>query len=255
MITEDTAPAAALENTVDTGNHCDNCTTVITLPFTFRLYDRAFTTALIGSNGTLGFVSNPNLASNICLPTGRIQNMILPHWDDLDTSQRPGFSGPGVYTQVEGRSPSRQFHIDWYAYNKSSQKAVEFILTLYENSPTQRFTILYIELDALKGGSATVGVEEIYNSETGNGRYTQYPDNTQCNQPALDVHLLLIFDYLPCGPQGTPVPRSGAVSAPPADGRQGTPGALVSELTSDFPAAQGGNLVARDIGNECLIAP
>jgi hypothetical protein len=39
----------------DIGNHCDNCSTVITLPFPITLYDQTYTAATAGSNGHLTF--------------------------------------------------------------------------------------------------------------------------------------------------------------------------------------------------------
>ena len=250
VITEGSAPAAALEDRTDIENHCDNCATTIDLPFPFRLYDRAYTSAIIGSNGTLGFTVNTNLANNQCLPTGRINNMILAHWDDLDTSDRPGGGGYGIYTMVEGNFPNRQFHINWYAFNKSSQKPVEFVVTLYENSPTQRFSIRYIEMDGLNGGSATIGVEE-----TEASRYTQYPDDTQCNQPVVEVHLLLTFDYLRCG---TPPPLPTATPTPIGIGlvyeENGVAAASIA-----YPAGNsaqfGGGFVEQKVDNGCIIEP
>ena len=43
--------------TMDTGNHGDDCTTTIALPFSYTLYDQTFTAANVDSNGTLQFGS------------------------------------------------------------------------------------------------------------------------------------------------------------------------------------------------------
>src|SRR5947207_692504 len=47
--------ATLVPGVTDTGNHCDDCATLITLPFPFRLYDRTFTTASVISNGRVAF--------------------------------------------------------------------------------------------------------------------------------------------------------------------------------------------------------
>src|SRR5262245_47343483 len=39
----------------DIGNHCDECSTVITLPFPVTLYGQTYTSAAAGSNGHLTF--------------------------------------------------------------------------------------------------------------------------------------------------------------------------------------------------------
>ena len=39
----------------DIGNHCDNCSTAIALPFQVTLYDQVYTMATAGSNGQLTF--------------------------------------------------------------------------------------------------------------------------------------------------------------------------------------------------------
>ena len=47
--------ATFVPGVTDTGNHCDDCLTSISLPFPVMLYDQSFTTANVGSNGSLQF--------------------------------------------------------------------------------------------------------------------------------------------------------------------------------------------------------
>ena len=44
-----TATGTIVAGTADSGNHCDDCNTQITLPFPFRLYDQTFSSALVNS--------------------------------------------------------------------------------------------------------------------------------------------------------------------------------------------------------------
>ena len=59
----------------DIGNHCDDCYTELDLPFSFQLYDNAFTSVNISSNGHLDFVtaSETDGVGTVCLPARRCQ--------------------------------------------------------------------------------------------------------------------------------------------------------------------------------------
>jgi hypothetical protein len=52
--------------TTDTGNHCDDCDTLISLPFPYILYNQTFTSVYVNSNGRLDFLLNNDPAA---LPT------------------------------------------------------------------------------------------------------------------------------------------------------------------------------------------
>src|SRR5205823_12479316 len=113
------AGASMMLGTTDTGNHCDDCTTVISLPFAYNLYDQSFTSANVDSNGTLQFVSSASISTNACLPNVTFSYAILPHWDDLRTDQvSPDCftylgGGCGVFTSISGAAPNRIFNIEW----------------------------------------------------------------------------------------------------------------------------------------------
>src|SRR5207249_766348 len=96
------------------GSQCDECTTSIALPFTYYLYGQPYTSAILGSNGTMAFTSNSNNFGNVCLPRTTFSNAIFPHWDDLDTRAivDPGL---GIYTSVSGSAPDRIFNVEWRA--------------------------------------------------------------------------------------------------------------------------------------------
>src|SRR5437879_8910850 len=51
-------PYTTLFRSTDVGNHCDDCTTALTLPFPVHVYDQTFSTANVGSNGNLQFASS-----------------------------------------------------------------------------------------------------------------------------------------------------------------------------------------------------
>src|SRR5205085_3456086 len=62
-----TATATIVPGTTDTGNHCDDCSTAITLPFPFTLYEQTVTSVYLDSNGFVTFVP-PGIKFNECLP-------------------------------------------------------------------------------------------------------------------------------------------------------------------------------------------
>src|SRR4030095_7597903 len=72
----------------DIGNHCDDCTTFITLPFPIKLYGTfGYTGAYVSSNGNLQLTGNSDFFSISCfLPDFSVDAAILPYYGDLVTS-------------------------------------------------------------------------------------------------------------------------------------------------------------------------
>ena len=56
--------------TTDTGNHCDDCNTVVSLPFSFTLYGQTYNSVNVSSNGRLDFIvpNEPGGFITSCLP-------------------------------------------------------------------------------------------------------------------------------------------------------------------------------------------
>ena len=50
-----TTAGTIVPGTVDVGNHCDDCSTAVALPFQFQLYDQLFSSVSVGSNGYMAF--------------------------------------------------------------------------------------------------------------------------------------------------------------------------------------------------------
>jgi hypothetical protein len=183
--------------TVDIGNHCNDCSTFVHLPFPAQLYDSSFTGAIVGSNGTLGFVTNANPPANTCLSNPQFNYAILPHWDDLITSGAPGL---GVFTSVSGSAPDRIFNIEWRARRFGGVQPVNFEVRLHEGR--SRFDIIYGLIDG-NGGSATIGVQR----DTGS-QFTQHLCNIAAGGGGIQPGLMLTFDgpEVPPTPEPTPTP-------------------------------------------------
>lgn len=169
----------------DIGNHCDDCNTFIGLPFPVTFYDAVFTGASVSSNGAIYFGGSAFQNPNFCLPSSIFPGRtILPFWDDLRTDF-PSGTGKGIFTQMTGTAPDRQFHVRWnvsYFRNASPQFTgqTEFSVVLYENSP--RLDFLY---GGSTGGSGTVGVQR-----SSAGPSTQYG----CQISAVGSGTRLIFN-------------------------------------------------------------
>ena len=147
-----TATGTIVAGTTDTGNHCDDCLTTITLPFSYQLYDQTYTQAQVSSNGQLDFGTGDAAFSNTCLPDTVADYAIFPHWDDLYTIN----SGYGIFTSVSGSSPNRIFNIEWRAQYFPGSGTANFELRLYEGQ--SRFDVMYGTLSD-GGTGATVGVQ------------------------------------------------------------------------------------------------
>jgi len=147
--------------TVDTGNHCDDCTTQIALPFPYELYNPTFTSAWVSSNGQLDFSSPPDGGfSPTCLPDASAHDAIFAYWHDLRTDLFHGrhITGPppGIYTSLSGTAPNRIFNIEWRAHYINGSGSINFEVRLYEN--IEKFDFIYGAVPEA-GSSATVGVQ------------------------------------------------------------------------------------------------
>src|SRR5207249_814871 len=138
--------------TTDVGNHCDDCTTPITLPFPYTLYDQSFTTANADSNGTLQFGSSTSVFTNTCLPSITHMYAIFAYWDDLYTVM----TGSGIFTSISGTAPNRIFNIEWRDQYYPGTGTANFEVRLYEGQ--SRFDIIYGTLTNANT-SATAGVQ------------------------------------------------------------------------------------------------
>jgi hypothetical protein len=197
-----TGGASRVAGTVDTGNHCDNCTTNIALPFTYQLYGASFTTANVSSNGILEFGGTNTSGSNACLPDASFTNTIFGFWDDLRTDG----TGVGVFTSTSGSAPNRIFNIEWRACINTGAACgsalTNFEIRLYEGQT--RFDIHFTTLENT-GTTATAGVEG-----PSIARYTQYI----CDTGSLFNNLLLTFTIPACQPTPSATPTSTRTHTP-----------------------------------------
>lgn len=138
----------------DTGNHCDDCTTLVQLPFAWSLYGVSYNSVNVSSNGNLQFTTTNGVFGNTCpLPAGSFTGAtIMPHWDDLRTDG----AGNGIFTSTTGSAPDRIFNIEYRATYFSGGGSANFQVRLFEGRP--RYDMVYGQVDQ-NGSSATIGMQ------------------------------------------------------------------------------------------------
>jgi hypothetical protein len=209
---------AIVPGTTDTGNHCDDCDTSVTLPFPVQLYNQSFTAVNVDSNGRLDFVTpnEPGGYITSCLPAppniGPYDYTVFGLWHDLRTDI--GLSGCshfangcGIFTSVSGSAPNRIFNIEWHAVEfANNANYANFEVRLYENDPTLRFDVIYGASPNITG-SDTGGVQ----GDSANGFYTQ----DFCNAAA-PQSVSRAYEIPACSPTPTPTPTATPTPTPTA---------------------------------------
>ncbi|MFA6044263.1 MAG: hypothetical protein WC718_04715 [Phycisphaerales bacterium] len=146
--------------TIDTGNHCDDCLTPVTLPFPVTLYGQTFSSANLSSNGNIQFGAGTAAFTNVCLPSPAFGPTLFPHWDDLLTNG----PGEGIFTSTGGNEPSRFVTYEWRAKYFGSGSPLHFAVRLFENLDYAEF---YYDTLPERAAGATIG------SQAGDERYSQ----------------------------------------------------------------------------------
>src|SRR6266542_1736839 len=188
---------------IDTGNHCDNCLTLVTLPFPVTFYNSSFSQAYVSSNGNLQFTGNePYLGTSCPLPIYCLGAAILAYQDDLRTDG----PGSGIFTLVTGTTPNRVFNIEWRTTYNGMPGTANFEVRFYEN---QNFFDVTYGLTTDNGGSEESGVQ--LSGMGGSCDATTF----SCNTPTLTNGLKVTYQLWPCGaPTPTATPTETATPTP-----------------------------------------
>jgi subtilisin-like proprotein convertase family protein len=192
-VTSSTGAVLSPGSTLVTGSQTDDAAIVMTLPFSVNLYGQTFTTANVSTNGNLQFSSSNSTFTNVCLPTTSVNNLMAPHWDDLDlTITITDTFVPGIYTAVSGPSGSRVLNIEWRGClfqgtsHNTCDAPVDFEVRMYEGQ--DNFDFIY-------GTVTNGGVSATASVQRGLG-----PQSTQfsCNTASLSAGQQLSFAQPPC---------------------------------------------------------
>jgi hypothetical protein len=197
----------------DTGNHCDDCTTDITLPFPISMYGNPpVTDVAVGSDGDLHI---PGPYNKLfwwmgCVPvdpgTGQdpFLNTFFPNYADLLTTDSPFTTCPdcGIFTQTVGTAPNRQFIIRWKATYFNFAGTAEFEVLLTEGSDT---------LSVIYGATADSGLTAVSGTQQDLNVFTSFSCDEATLTPGVRV------DYIPTGcASPTPTATATATATPTA---------------------------------------
>jgi len=196
----------------DIGSHCDDCDTLVTLPFPFQLYDQTFAVVNVSSNGRLDFIipNEPGGFVTACLPAppnvGPYDYTIFTLWEDMRTdfglSGCASFPGGncGVFTSITGSAPNRIFNIEWRTVLFNDNNATQnFEVRLFENDPLKTFEVIVGDLNPANADHPWVsGVQ-------GLGDLGFFTQNFCIDPPGSPVELVShTYTSLGCGPTPTP---------------------------------------------------
>lgn len=160
-ITQSASATVVPGSSLIAGSQCDDCAAGVSLPFSYSLYGRGFTSANVTANGQMAFSTPVDASySNYCLPDPNSSYAIFAHWSDLTTDiGLLDCVGCGIFTSVSGSAPNRIFNVEWRAISLDHLTPVNFEIRLYEGQ--QKFDIIYATLDFVAGFSpnATIGVQ------------------------------------------------------------------------------------------------
>ena len=190
----------------DIGNHCDDCTTMVTLPFPVNAYGSPTSVVHAGSNGTLQFVAVPQpkpFYFDQCIPVdptmgGPFLNTLFPYYDDMRTDETAVCADCGIFTQTLGTAPNRQFVIRWKTtyFDHPGKGTAEFEVLLTEGSDT---------LSAIYGATLDMGLEGASGIQKDLTVFTSFSCFEATLTPGLRVN------YIPTG-CGSPTPTPTATT-------------------------------------------
>ena len=138
----------------DIGNHTDDGTTFISLPFTVNLYGQSFTGVNVASNGALQF-GPPDASFQITCPTGIAGTTFVlePYWGDQCTGAcfNTLCDGCGIFTTTTGSAPNRVFYVEYrtnyYGLDGQNQDLLNYEVALFENG-SPPFEFIYSNIEA-----------------------------------------------------------------------------------------------------------
>jgi hypothetical protein len=187
------------------GTQVDDAAAPLTVPagFNFSVYGTPVTggtTISVGTNGNLQFIASGGATAwtNAALPvsapgtgTGTFPASaptLFPYWDDhnMTTTRMPGGLG-GVYTQLVGSAPNRQWVIEWRARHfddtNLATPSINYAIVINENSDS--FTYNYILTG--QGATNTAGVSATVGAQAASSgtNFTQYSFNSAVITPGL----------------------------------------------------------------------
>lgn len=140
------------------GLYDDDATAPISLPFPIALYDRNFTSAVVGTNGNIQFASDSATLSNE-LPNPDLAYAVLLFQGDMSTGDSA--AGQGIFSATLGVAPNRLFVLEYRLVLccDSGPPTIQVQASFFENS-SSTIRVVYggaQQVDVV--GNAVVGVQ------------------------------------------------------------------------------------------------
>jgi hypothetical protein len=194
--------AVAAGTTLSFGNN-DDATALSTLPFTFTLFDKAYTsgsTIAISTNGWISldaftapeFANGPLPGSTVQGPNGQTAvippALIAPFFEDLTLS-----ATSSVSVRTVGSAPNRQFVVEWLNAGILDEQggdvgaSITFELILYEGTNDIEFIYRSMTGPRSDGSAATIGIQ---NSARTRAVQTGY------NQPVVSTGSVIGYRFI-----------------------------------------------------------
>lgn len=203
------------------GTNIDDGAAALTAPFAFSVYDTGIINVLVSTNGNIRFgvsTTSGNDLNNFTLPAtgGGTPSVIpdgitlFPYWDDIF----PNVAGGGIYQNVIGSAPNRQWVIEWRAAANGNAVNLNFAVVFFEGQ--NFFEYRYVQTGALaaaNGASATVGMQS---RNTSIGSTTLFSFNTASITPGLVLRAVRLKNYSvtqETAPTGVLIPDGGTFVA------------------------------------------
>jgi hypothetical protein len=205
LYTTGTSPNAPEAGTTDIGNNCDDCSTLVALPFPVQVYGITYTQAYVASNGVIHFgtYTGAPFTNSCTLPVATYAGgpTIFPHWDDLMTTLG------GIFTSVSGAPGSQRFNLTWsFGYYPSTTVVGDFTVSFYEGQSF--FDVFYTNVPN-SGGSATCATQA-------NGAAGSSVTTFSCNTASTPSGTFVRYSFSPTG-TGTPTVNNASTDTTCAD--------------------------------------
>jgi hypothetical protein len=196
-----TIPGVPANGVLVAGSQADDAAVPLVVPagFNFTIYGNPVnggTTLTVSTNGTLqvaatGHNGYANAALPVSTSTGTgvtgtfpaTAPTLFPYWDDHDL-RTTAFAGGGIYTQLVGVAPTRQWVVEWRGQHfddTGTAQTLNHAIVFEEASDSFSYYYNLTGVVSANGASATIGVQS---ASTGT-QFTQFSLNTASVSPGL----------------------------------------------------------------------
>jgi len=198
--TGNTIPGVPANAVLVPSSQQDDAVVNVTTPFAFSVYGNAVapgTSISLSTNGNIQFTASGAATTwtNVALPVATSPNgtgafpvsapTLFPYWDDHDL-RTSAFPTGGIFTQVVGSAPNRQWVIEWRGQHfddTGTAMTLDHATVFTEGSDSFSFYYNLTGVASPNGSSATVGVQ----GAASGSNFTQFSLNSGVITPGLKL--------------------------------------------------------------------